>query len=545
MTTKNETALMTRDQEILWKPAGALAPKKVGTLVCSFLDTATTSMGRATHYNTREEQQAAEIAAHNGLSQVSRDLYAVLLALPGVTDRSMGLGLKTLLSSTRNGKDDEFLDASKERAVLYHLIQAMPPHRMLKLVEAFRVGDEEMGLRRANNARTRKLILRTLLSSSRLQLWSVKYRSKMKAAFNHAWGRSLTTVIRETLNKTPSKRTAKEISILERNIRMFCKDDKQFGQACECVGFVLGVQKRLKLPMLKAFVDAKKDLSTAKNTGLPMEVLEGIRSTFHPDMTHADVLEMSKNTMTATQKKNVQRSAEKAGVKVEMDPKHYNPVDLYLYAFAMGMTSEIAEALDFKAKKLAAGFPAHYGKVAIIVDASASMAGDITQPLRPMACALAMRDMLQYVGDENFVLYVGGNTVGQKFDTRIIRPMGDTALADRLVDALSENVDAVFVLSDGYENTPAGRFAEVVKEVREIGIDTPIYHLNPVFAAETKGCRELAPQQVNTLPVKSPEGLGTTIIRGLVESDPLRGINALVRLALIAGPVELKALTNS
>ena len=531
-----------QNHQILWKPTGAVAPKKIGRLVCSFLDTATTSMGRATHYNTREEQQAAEIAAHNNLSKASRDLYTVLLALPGVTDRSMGLGLKTLLSSTRYGKDDEFLDASKERAVLYHLIQAMPPHRMLKLVDAFRVGDEDMGLKKANNARTRKLILRTLLSSPRLQLWSVKYRSKMKKALNHAWGRSLTTVIREIIAKTPSKRTTKEINILKRNIGTFCKNNKYFGQACECVGFTLGVQKRLKLPMLKAFVAAKKDITKAKNTGLPMEVLEGIRSTFHPDVTHADVLELSKNTMTATQKKNVQRSAQKAGVKVDMDPKHYNPVDLYLYAFAMGMTEEIAEALDSKAKKLAAGFPAHYGNVAIIVDASASMAGDVTQPLHPMACALAMRDMLQYVGDEATVLYVGGDSKGN-----LVSPMGDTALADSLVEALSENVipDAVFVISDGYENTPAGRFAEVVKEVRDIGIDTSIYHLNPVFAAETKGCRELAPQQVNTLPVKSPEGLGTTIIRGLVDSDPLRGINALVKLALIAGPVELKTLTKA
>lgn len=542
MTDKN-VQLMNRDHSILWKPTGALAPKKVGGLVCSFLDTATTSMGRATHYNTREEQQKAEIDSHNGLAKVSRDLYAVLLALPGVTDRSMGIGLKTLLSSQRNGKDDEFLDAAKERAVLYHLIQSMPPQRMLKLVDAFRVGDEELGLAKANNARTRKLVLRTLLSSPRLQLWSIKYRSKMKSSFNHVWGRSLTTVIRKILTKTPSKRTNKELGILNRNIKPFCRDEKSFVYACECVGFVLGIQKSLKLPMLKAFVSAKKDITSAKNTGLPMEVLEGIRSTFHPNVTHADVLELSKNTMTATQKKNVQRSAKAAGVKVDMDPTQYNPVDLYLYAFAMGMTSEISDALAIKARKLAAGFPAHYGKVAIIVDASASMAGDITQPLRPMACALAMRDMLECVGDDYSTVYVGGNSL----TGHLIQPSGDTALADRLVEVLSEDAkpDCVFVLSDGYENTPAGRFAEVVKEVREIGIDTPIYHLNPVFAAETKGCRELAPQQVNTLPVKSPEGLGTTIIRGLVETDPIRGINALVRLALVAGPVELKALANS
>ena len=49
----------------------------------------------------------------------------------------------------------------------------------------------------------------------------------------------------------------------------------------------------------------------------------------------------------------------------------------------------------------------------------------------------------------------------------------------------------VFVLTDGYENAPAGRFAEVVRAVRQMGVETPIHQFSPVFAAEARGIRSL------------------------------------------------------
>jgi hypothetical protein len=119
-------------------------------------------------------------------------------------------------------------------------------------------------------------------------------------------------------------------------------------------------------------------------------------------------------------------------------------------------------------------------------------------------------------------------------DTMLIRPAGDTGLAEGLIDLLETEPDAVFVISDGYENRPAGRFAEVVSALRAMGNTTPIFHLNPVFAAESVGVRELCPGLVPTLPATRPEALGISMLRGLLEADPARGIAALVRLALPA-----------
>jgi hypothetical protein len=128
---------------------------------------------------------------------------------------------------------------------------------------------------------------------------------------------------------------------------------------------------------------------------------------------------------------------------------------------------------------------------------------------------------------------------GGDADGMFVCPSGATSLAEGLVDLLVQNVDAVFVLSDGYENRPAGRFAEVVTAVRGMGIETPIFHLNPVFAAESKGVRSLAESGVATLPVRAPEALGLGFVRGLLETEPARGLTALVGLAL--PPAEIGA----
>jgi hypothetical protein len=527
----------------LWQLPRGVAEKEVGLTVCSFLDTATTSLGRATHYNTRLEQQQAELAAHEALMGLSRDVYSVLLALPGVTDRSIQIGMKKLLSTPRNGMP-EFLTPANEREILYHMIQALPAQRMLKLLDAFRVGSEELNLKKANNARSRKLILRTVLASPRLQLWAVKYRTKVARALVHAWGRRLASIIREVLKRDQRLWNAKEQNIVSQHLLRFANSGRKENGAValECVRFVFGVRDRLTLPLLVSYEGAKTDLSAGKK--LPPEVLEGIRSTFHKDVAKEKIIELTKDSMSQAQRMVVQKRAKAAGVEVEWDPMRQDAVKLYIHAFECGLTDPVVEAMAAKAKQAAEMFPAHYERVGIVVDASQSMIGDEeTQPLRPMATALAMRDMLMQVGKHGAVSYCGGD-LGQGPPV-LVGPMGDTSLADGLVEVLmaTEMPDAVFVISDGYENAPAGRFAEVLAQVRQMGIEVPVYHLNPVFAAEAGRVKELAPGEgVPTLPVQQPKQLGTTFLRGLIEAEPLRGINSLLRMALTAGPTETRKL---
>jgi len=512
---------------------------QAGAVVCSFLDTAATSFGRATHYNSREEQQKAEIHTHSALLRMDRDLYTAFLTLPGVTDRARQLGLRNLLSSPRNGVSG-FLTPQVEREVLYQMINGLPATRALKIIEAFRVSSKDQGIAKANNSRTRKLILRTLLGSTRIELWAVKYRTKMERALVHAWGRRKASIVRSILAKDTGARTLKERGILRNAIDKFTGGNAT-GKVYECVAFIFGVRERLTLPLLKAFEAAKVDLSKGKK--LPIEVLYGLRSQYHKETPKDEILKLTKDNLTKGQRLAVQKRAEDAGVKVDMDPRDYDAVKLYIYAFEQGMTEDISNALMEKAEKAASGFPAHYGTVGLVVDASASMAGSSEQKLRPMAATLALRDMLSFTGDKAEVAYVGGafNEDDHQGATKasLARPQGDTSIAEALVDVLQRGVESVFVLSDGYENAPAGRFAEVVALVRDAGIETPIYHLNPVFAAEATGTRELATGMVPTMPVQRPDSLGLSMLRGMLEAEPVKGINALLQTTLPAKNMEI------
>ena len=58
----------------------------------------------------------------------------------------------------------------------------MPAQRLLKLFLIFR-GDK--GGKRVNNARTRKLILRSILDNPKLDFWAVKYRRKVAMCLAH------------------------------------------------------------------------------------------------------------------------------------------------------------------------------------------------------------------------------------------------------------------------------------------------------------------------------------------------------------------------
>lgn len=527
----------------LWKKNGGnVTPVKAGEVVRKFLDVSTTSFGRATHYNTKDEQQAAEMAVHNELFALCRDLYVALLLLPGSTDRSVQVGIKNLLANKRDCKD-LFLNPSLERKVLSYLIRQLPPQRMIKLFDSFRGKGDSFGVGRVNNSRTRKLILSTLFNSDRLELWSVKYRHRLQKILTHVWGQRVYSIVADIIKKNPALTNEKEQRIMINCIFKYVTVPDKYEYVDECVGFVLGKREGLTLPLFRYFIDAKKDLKSGEK--LPTEILEGIRSTYHSKVSKDEVLKLKakSKTMTTHEKRVVQKRAKSAGVKVDMDPLKYDPVELYIYAFENGADEKVFEALDEKALVNASAVPVKYDKVGILVDASKSMEGDKTQKLRPLAVTLASRDMLMKIAKENMVVYCGGDLAD---DNRLVKPKGETALADGLLTLLKDNPDAVFVLSDGYENSPAGRFSDVLFAVREIGVDTPVFHLNPVFASEAASVRSLCgdAKNVTTMPIKSPSALGTTMIRGLIEADPEKGINELVKVALKVGLIELAGVKN-
>ena len=484
----------------------------------SFLDSVATATGRGTFYNSRAEQAAAVEAAHRDLFDIDRDVYTAALMLPGVTDFSRQVGVRRLLQSTRDGG---ILPAEFEAAAITHLVRGLPTQRMLKLFGTLRRD-------RVNNARTRRLILSEVLGADGLEFWAVKYREKLRVALTHAWGRRTASILSSVLAKSVDDRTEKEAQIVRQNVTRFVGDDV-VARTEQCVRFVLGDEEDATLDRLAAYRDAKSDFD--RGAVLPPETMEGLRSRYHKDRTSAEVLELTKSQLTTGQKIAVQRKAKESGVEVEFDPAKYDAVRLYVYAFEMGMTDEIRQALREKAEAAAARLPVQFERVGVLIDASQSMIGHDTQARRPIATALALRDLLSATADDAVAITSDGRS-SESYE--LVEPSGDTSLAAGLVQLLKSEPDVVFVLSDGYENAPAGRFGETVAAVRRIGIQTPIHQFTPVFAAESQGVRTLS-DSVVAMPVSKPEAIGIGLLKALIESDVDRGVAALFGMTKVAG----------
>lgn len=501
--------------------------ENVSDTVGRFLDVIGTSTARATHYNTKEEQEQAESIIHDAMFKLDRGLYGLLLGLDGTTDHSRQIGVARLLDNPRSDKDKAVLTPELESRLIAWMSNHLPPHRMLKM---FMMAKE----RRINNARTRKCILRMVLGSDRLDMWATKYRRKMRAALTHAWGKKRTSIIRSILAKPDSEWTKKESSILQTNIVKFTNASGKKGLMgiFESVGFILGIERGdFASAKLRSYVGAKTKIEDGRQ--LSPETLEGIRSVYHKGVPNARVLELTKRQMTSGQKMAKQREAKSKGVDIGgFDPTKQDPVRLYLYAFEMGLDEKVEEALVEKAKRAGAKFPVKFPKVEIIVDASKSMEGNETQPLRPMAVALATRDMLFYASEDPNVRYCGGKGNGSP---RMVKPEGDTSLALELVRAFQSKPDAIFMITDGYENAPAGRCDEVIVQARQLGYQTPVYQLSPVMAAESGGVKMLS-QGISPMPVSKPEGMGVSLLKGMLNADPLKALSGLTRMAVADMP---------
>jgi hypothetical protein len=490
------------------------APAREGVrrAILSFLDMAGTATGQATYYNTKEEQQAAQQAIHQAVFAVNRGLYAAMLVLPGVTDNSIQQGLYRLLDNPAADRAS-FLTAEQENRVIDYLAGQLPPQRLFKFYGLLRQG-------RVNNRRTRRLILRSILGSPRLALWAVKYRLKLRAALRHALGTGIAHGVREMAVRGDDRHPC------ARHIARYIPAGAERDEVYQCLAFILGGTRAYTVPILRAFVEAKADLD--RGNLLPTEVLHGIRARYHKDVPAQRVLELTRANLTEGQKLAMQRTAARQQVELDFDPTRQDIVRLYVYALECGMTPEIRAALDDKARRIAATFPLRYPRLGIVVDTSESMYGTDQARNRPLAIALAMRDILAAAATAEAVVKASQG----EFDALgLIRPAGDTLLAPALVEVAEQAPDAIYLITDGYENAPSGRVDEVLHALRELGMMAPVYQVTPVLAGETAGVRTLSPL-VAPLPVARPEGLPLALVRAAINQDIEQGIVGLLRLTL-------------
>ena len=481
----------------------------VPATVCDFIDAATVGTGQATFYNSKEEQRQFVEAAHQDLLNLDRDLYAMVASLPGVNDFSRQMAVINLLA---NKRADCQSVADYEQAVVNRIVRELPTQRMLKLFIMIRKA-------KLNSSAIKRLILTELLNAERLEFWAVKYRSKLRTVLTHAWGQRMTSILASILSKPTVARNTREAAILHKKLTRFATGNPSVVE--QCVRFIMGQETGLTLTRLVDYRDAKVDFE--RGASLPVETMEGIRSRYHAARTTAEVLELSKKQLTVGQKISIQRKAKAANVKVDFDPTRHDSVKLYVHAYETGMTEPILDALRSNAKKVAQQLPLRYKRIGVLIDASQSMLGTASQAHRPIATALAMRDLLTEVSEQSKVVTSHGLPTGFG---QLIQTSGDTSLSLQLVRLLKDEPEAIFVITDGYENAPAGRFSQTMAAIARMGFDTPVIQMSPVVASESKGVRSLSPA-VSAMPVSRTDALGLGLVKVLLATDLNRGLQAL------------------
>ncbi len=497
--------------------------EKLAQSALSLINLIGVDTSRDTHYQKKDDMEKVRQTLHRDVFSIDRGIYGCLFCLPGTIDFASQGAVKALLLNPWRENTKSCLPIEFENQIIGKLLSDIQVNKVLNMFV-------ELTEKKVNNARTRRIMLSFVFGSPSFELWSVKYRSKLKSIITHCWGLRGRNIVRAILSNDSGKYvnrslTEKEFSFVHTDYLRFKNDKMKDWQMSECVAFILGIKGDFRTRMLKAYNDAKTDIR--KGAILPPDILDGIRSTYHPNVSQADLLNLTKRTMTKKQKKLVQNKAAKAGVQVAFDPRHHSMTELFIYAYKMGLSTDITAAICIKASKAAQALPFRYNRLGIVFDASWSMSGSKDQPMRPIAIASATREMLRYACDKPIIEYAGGYS-----KDGLTIPSGDSSLAEALCKVIEQEPDAIFIISDGYENAPAGRTDEIIKIARRVGWNFPIYHINPVSAAESKTGMRYISKDIPTMPISKPEAVGLSFFKPMLEVDPKTGLMALIRMIL-------------
>ena len=426
--------------------------------IAQFLNACFACTGQRELYSTSDDQRVSLAFLHEYVMGNYRRLYARSLAA-GVNDFNRAEIVRNLLATGRE-TPPEF--RAEESALLTAAVRALPPQRAWRLAERLR--DD-----RVNNRRTRAL-LRDLVATQRdIGFQAVKYRRKVRAAAIHA------------------------------HLRL----------SGELSGFLFHPMGRspFRTPLFDAFRRAHYSQEAVYE--LPFTVAEGLAAKH--GIPRATFLERITPRMTERERLRLQGAS---GGRVAFRPEAAGPTRLASYVLSLPLAERAArrdELEGWLARSVAeasarrGALPLPQGKVAAVLDCSASAAGSDEKRNRPLAIVFAGHRLLRASGAE----YRGFWTCPPP-DDLLVEARGQTNLSERLLDALDWGARTVVVISDGVENDPPGVFGATLAAAQRLLGELTVVHLNPVFDAEMLSVRSVA-DDVPAVGLRDAEDLPTAL----------------------------------
>lgn len=462
--------------------------------IMAMMDAAGGSTTKATFYHTAADQSAAlaELVA-NGRA-VSSELPLLVAVQPNIRASFIAEAVYAELSAGLSVEGVRVIDPhfwidgrvvnDAIAAALKNISDSAGWAHVLRLFERLADG-------RVNNARTRRLVLRYLVADKSLEFHAVKYHAKYRKIFTHILGRDFARLLAVMAGNYADQDRPVDHTVmikLMRHARYNGKPAVLAGILAYVFGLPFSADRYagLGLNVMAQAVEARVDVFDKPL--VPQEVLVGlISANDHPQHalwgkefqteTRARLV-VADQTRTATQKVRAARADKAAGVQASSaELVGADPIALLKAMFAGAMTNDqIDEAYLAAVKKATiANFP--YKRIGVVLDVSQSMSGRGDARWEARARAQFANDVLAASARDSVV------------STTAVDSGSFTAtdLATAFLAVLRHKPDAVFVLSDGYENAPEGMLDRVLDRLRAAGDFVPVYHLSSTAAPENLG----------------------------------------------------------
>ncbi|MEU0359711.1 hypothetical protein [Streptomyces cyaneofuscatus] len=420
--------------------------------VLLFANAAITATGQREFGSGALDQRLSLDFLHAYIRVNYRHLYAASLALD-INDHNAARIVLGLLWTAGEASAEE---RRTEGRLIAARLARLPPQRVYRLFgEVRRAG--------INNRRTRAIMRDWLAARPDPGHDAVKYRSGVKTAARH--------------------------------VHLRCPQGA--GPLAEVGAFLFrpGKLPRYEHPLLDAWRRAHYEQGAVAE--LPFTVAEGFAA--RHGMKREVFLKRAAPRMTRLERLRTHAVAQRPDADLAAMPL----TRLALYVLALpfeqraARRTELTGALRAAARRAAGGHAGSWGRVHAVLDDSFSSSGSGQKRRRPLAVALACHHLLEVLAAPG--AYRGLWTSGRG-DALLVRPWGPTPLGMRVLDALEPGPggvapDRVVIVSDGWDNAPAGLAGEVLRVWRarlDPGRRTAVVHVNPVYDADGFDVRRLA-----------------------------------------------------
>lgn len=465
---------------------------------------------KATYYDKKSVVLKEAKNLHQMTMEEDRELYTYLLFFQDATYFSKSMIIQNLLAHSLN-KDinKEIIEKDPirlqiEDELIYRALLNENMTHALKMLLSLKEN-------KINNTRTTRLITKFLFRRKNLDRIVIKYKQKVKELLIHAFGKQKMHHILTG--------TSKGKVLYQKWIAIYKNPN-----ALEIIQFVFNKQQEYINSYLKDYQNVKNHFvnNTIHEIGkseVPVEVMIGFNN-FHKRYFSLTQL-VSVGKVSEKQRIQLQNAVKKASnneVELKVDFSKYGVMELLKFLYSnkeedSTKREEVMKHFENKVKEIKESKIPHFfgeDKYAVITDLSDSHFGSKETPLHPLYKNIALSKFLED-GKNNYT--VGGQV--DKFGN--YQPLGETNLSKALLQAVRDGYRNIIILSDGYENV--GSIEKVYNQLKAIGYDLDLLHLNPVFSPKNYSFKSLG-DSIPSLPFYDVENFDNLELYHLLNRDP-------------------------